>query len=317
MPLIARACLLVILLWLPAVRAAAAPCAADASPTIVATQFTSAIKAQRPVDDVQILASSAREVFLHATTRGTGRITYRWFRDGKRVSDVAVNVGSGEWHTWSRVRLPPPLPQEVRVQVLGKDGCLLREMTLAASVLVDDAEIGRAWRQLADGDATGAKITLNTLLESAGKRTAKTRQAERMLSVEVAIAEAGMRVADGGLFLVEPALRAIEKRLGRSSADRSARERIARVRDAAETRRREYRREAGSVAVATRNLFESEKLFRGDYPLLREDAEKLVQPVLAGNGDTWALVDWQPTLRGYRLVLQDRRSGDALEVTSR
>lgn len=312
-----KSLLLSAFLLLGTTAAIAAPRACDPaqSPVLVAAQFTSAVRSQQPQDKLLYLPSTAREVYIHATTQGAGTITYRWFRDGKRVIDVASKVGAGEWHTWSRLRLPPPAPGEVQVQVLGTDGCLLRDLTLAASAFVDNAEIAKAWRQIAAGDGSGAKLTLKLLLEETPPRSPLGRAAQRLLDYEVAVAQAGERAHGDELFLVEPALKAVENKLGRRAADSALRERIAEVRAVAAARRLQLDSEANYTALATRRLLEAQKIFDGDYPLLREDAEKVVTPALAKAGDQYALLDWQPTLRGYRLVLQDKRSGAAVEVT--
>lgn len=307
-----------LLLCLLADTAVAAACDNAVSPQLSAAQFTSAVRSQQPQDNLLYLPPGSREVFIHATTQGSGKITYRWFRDGRRVIDVGVNVGNGEWHTWSRLRLPPPVPGELRVQILGSGGCLLREMTLAATAFADHPEIRRALRQLADGDAGAAKLTLNILLEETPARSPAGRAAQRLLDVEVAVAQAAERVAGDELFLVEPALAAVERKLGRNkaygAADRHVRARIAAIRAALASRRALLAREGNLMVLATQHLLETQKIFSGDYPLLREEAEEVVAPALVHAGDTYAMLDWEPTLRGYRLVLQDKRSGDAFEV---
>lgn len=303
--------------------ACAGDCPADTAPQLVAAQFTSQVRAQAPQDRLLYLSPGAREVYVHATTRGTGTITWRWFRDGKRVADVSARVGdpaatagatANEWHAWSRLRLSPPVPNDIRVQILGPGDCLLRELTLASTAFVDEAHIRQALAALAAGDATGAKIALNTLLEDTPP-PAVARTARRLLDTDVAIARAHAQAEGNELFLVEASLRDVERKLGDTAVDRSLRERIADVRRVAADTRTRIRREDALVALATRNLLETEKLFSGDYPLLREDTERLVTPALAYAGGEFTLADWKPTLRGYRLVLQDKRTGEAFDVT--
>lgn len=312
-PLLPR---LSLLLWLlVGTLARAGDCPAGAMPQLLDARFASMVRSQLPQDRLLYLPAGAREVYVHATTRGQGRITYRWFRDGKRVIDVGASVGNGEWHTWSRLRLPPPAPGAVQVQILSVAGnCLLRELTLPGTAWVDQPRIREALAALAADDAIGAKIALNTLLEEQ-PTAALARTARQLLDTDVAIARARAQVANGELFLVNEGLRAVERKLGRSSRDQALRERIAEVRRLAELARVQFRRDDAHVAIATRHLLETEKLFTGDYPLWREQAEQLVNPALAHAGNEFVLVDWQPTLRGYRLVLQDKRSGEAFEVT--
>lgn len=185
---------------------------------------------------------------------------------------------------------------------------------VAADPVVTHPRIAEAQQALAAGDATGAKIALNMLAEETQDR-ALLRTARRMLDIDVNIAEAGEQVQRRELFLVEGTLRAAERRLGKTAGDRPLQDRIAAVRRAAADMRKELAREDAHMAIAVRKLLETEKLVRGDYPLLREDAERLLLPALLQAGDDFALVDWKPTLRGYRLVLQDKRTGDSFEVT--
>lgn len=184
----------------------------------------------------------------------------------------------------------------------------------AADPVVTHPRIAEAQQALAAGDATGAKIALNMLAEETQDR-ALLRTARRMLDIDVNIAEAGEQVQRRELFLVEGTLRAAERRLGKTAGDRPLQDRIAAVRHAAADMRKELAREDAHMAIAVRKLLETEKLVRGDYPLLREDAERLLLPALLQAGDDFALVDWKPTLRGYRLLLQDKRTGDSFEVT--
>lgn len=185
---------------------------------------------------------------------------------------------------------------------------------VAADPVVTHPRIAEAQQALAAGDATGAKIALNMLAEETQDR-ALLRTARRMLDIDVNIAEAGEQVRRRQLFLVEGTLRAAERRLGKTAGDQPLRDRIAAVRRAEAEVRKELAREDAHMAIAVRSLLETEKLVRGDYPLLREDAERLLLPALRQAGDDFALVDWKPTLRGYRLVLQDKRTGDSFEVT--
>lgn len=307
--------LLALLLSVLAIHAMARDCDPMLSPKLEDAWFSSNVHATLPPTRLLYLPPGSREVFIHARTRGAGKVTFRWFRDGKRVIDVGAQVGEGAWNSRSRLRLPPPLPEDLRVQLLGANGCLLRELTLVATAFVEVPQVREAWRQLAGGDATGAKITLKLLLEEIPAGSPLARHAQRMLDRDVAIGQAQERISAGELFLVEPSLKDVERRLGRGAADRAARTRIADVRKAAAQETSRLQSEGNLVALATRHLLETEKIVRGDYPLLREDAERLLAPALARAGDQYAIVDWKPTLRGYRLVLQDKRTGGALEVT--
>lgn len=311
-----RSWLLLAALLIPvAAHAAPPPCGNEGSPQLLRAQFTSGIRSDRlPQDRISYLTPGTRLLHLHTITTGTGRITYRWFRDGMHVMDVAVAVGPGEWRGWSRLRLTPPDPAVISAQLLGPNDCLLQELTLPASAFAENDAIRDALGLLATGDTTGARIALNTLLEQQPARSV-ARDARRLLETDVALAQAMDRVQAGEVFLVDESLRQVEQRLGNAARDRALREQLESIRKQVAATRIRLAREWPLVAAATRHLLETEKLFTGDYPLERADAERLIVPALQYAGDTYAMVDWQPTLRGYRLLLQDRRTGDAIEVT--
>lgn len=174
--------------------------------------------------------------------------------------------------------------------------------------------LAEAEKALAANDATGAKIALNLLAEET-RDPALRRQAKHMMDTALPVAEAGKYLQRGELFLVEPTLRAVEKRLGRSASDVELKARIAALRQQADALHAQLRREDTWTALAARKLLETEKFYAGDYPLTRADAERLLLPALKTDGNKYRLQDWQPTLRGYRLVLQNTRSGDNVEVT--
>lgn len=313
-----KSCLLSIALLLPCLAfAAPRECGERDAPQLTTAQFTSsASKGQPPADKLAYLPPDLRTLHAHVTTRGNGKLTYRWLRDGKRMPDVSVNVGPGAWRSWSRLDIPASLRNGAQLQILGNaGGCLLKEMTLPTGMQADNPAIQSIWQALAGGDATGARIMLKTLLETEKPGSAVARAAQRLLEVDLVLAQAEQRVRDRELFLVEESLKGIERRLARNLRDTAARERIADIRHSAAKTRALLAREQAPMAHAARHLLQIHKLHAGDYPLTREDAEQLVAPVLASSAGNFRMVDWTPTLRGYRLILQDQRTGDMFEVS--
>lgn len=308
--------LLTSLLWLLAGNIAqAAACPAGHGLQLDSAQFTTRIHNQQPQDRLLYLDAGAHEVYAHAGTRGAGRIHWRWLLDGKAAASADVELGPGAWQSWSRLRLPAAATGTIQLQLLSAGGsCLLDELTLPRNTWPDHPRIREALAALAANDATGARIALKLLLEEK-PAPAAARAAALLLDTDVAIARTQNQLDNGELFLVATGLGAIERKLGRSFRDQALRERITAVRRKADLMRAQLRREDAHMAIAIQHLLATEKLIRGDYPLWREQAAQLLNPVLRRAGDHFALVDWQPTLRGYRLMLQDQRSGEAFEIT--
>lgn len=312
-----KSCLLPVVLLLPCL-AAAAPreCGERDAPQVTAAQFTSTIDAkQSPADRLAYLPPGLRTLHVHVSSDGSGTLTYRWRRDGKRMPDVSVAVGPNAWRSWTRLEIPKALREGAQLQILGAGDCLVREMTLPASLQTDNPALQDAWQALLGGDVIGARIMLKTLLETEKRGSAVAREAQRLLDVELVLAQADERVRRHELFLVEESLKGVERRLGRNLRDSAARERIADTRRDAARMRALLAREQAPLAHAARHLLQFHKLHTGDYPLTREEAEQLIVPALANSDGNFLMIDWTPTLRGYRLILQDKRTGDAFEVS--
>jgi len=52
-------------------------------------------------------------------------VTHVWYRDGKTMARVDLNVGSGYWRTWSSKRLLPDWTGRWEVKILDSDGRVL------------------------------------------------------------------------------------------------------------------------------------------------------------------------------------------------
>lgn len=300
--------------------AEARDCTADAPVQVSRIDFTGHARSVQAQDRMLYLPDGSRAAHVHLVATGNGTISYRWYRDDKAVAAAQVVIGSTAagpgatgWDSWSSLSLPSPPRASLRVQVLGPGQCVLAEAALASTPFTGQPQIRAALDALAVDDATGAKIALNNLPVAAGE-PALQRFAHHLLDNDVALARASRQVRDGQLFLVETTLRDVERRLGPSPIDQSLRMRIGGIRRAAAAMHVQLRHDDIAMVHAMRHLLEMEKLFRGDYPLLREHADKLVTPALARAGGDFTMADWHPTLRGYQLVLQDKRTGESFVV---
>lgn len=52
-------------------------------------------------------------------------VTHVWYRDGKTMARVDLNVGSSNWRTWSSKRLLPDWTGRWEVKILDSDGRVL------------------------------------------------------------------------------------------------------------------------------------------------------------------------------------------------
>lgn len=52
-------------------------------------------------------------------------VTHAWYRDGKTMAEVGLNVGSSHWRTWSSKRLLPDWTGFWEVKVLDQEGKVL------------------------------------------------------------------------------------------------------------------------------------------------------------------------------------------------
>ncbi len=54
-----------------------------------------------------------------------GSVTHAWYLDGKTMARVELNVGSGNWRTWSNKRIRPDWTGNWEVKVLAANGQVL------------------------------------------------------------------------------------------------------------------------------------------------------------------------------------------------
>lgn len=307
-----------LMLILASACTSARDCPADAPMRVARIDFTAHARSVDARDRMLYLPAGSRAIHVHVVASGQGTLFYRWYRDDRSVAEAQAVIGSPDghdtWDSWSNLALPDAPRSGAYLRVLGPGECVLAEATLAVTPFAGQPQIREALTALAMDDAIGARIALNSIPDTATD-PALHRFAQQLRERDVAIARAAGQTREGRLFLVESTLRDVERRLGASLVDRALRERIGTVRRAAAAKRAGLRQDDMLTVLAVRHLLETEKLVRGDYPLLREDAMRLLQPALEKAGDDFTMTEWQPTLRGYRLLLQDKRTGESFVVT--
>jgi hypothetical protein len=119
--------------------AAVTPTSPAPVPTSVAAELilaSSVVNRQAQPVPEELLAGHTVYAFTEITGPGGGFVEHVWSRDGKEVARHYLPVGqSKRWRTWSRHTLAAG---EYRVQVLGKDGKQLQEMSFQVLPMVED-----------------------------------------------------------------------------------------------------------------------------------------------------------------------------------
>lgn len=116
--------LLLVALFFTAYKAAAA----DAE--IQRAILTTAIESREPVDNLnaQTVSSETTKLyfFTEALNLANTQISHRWFFNGKLEAEVALNIGSNRWRTYSSKNLVPAIHSgDWTVEVVNNKGKLL------------------------------------------------------------------------------------------------------------------------------------------------------------------------------------------------
>lgn len=53
-------------------------------------------------------------------------IKHRWYRGGKLMADISLDVKPGRWRTWSEKSIPVGATGEWKVEIVGPDGLVLK-----------------------------------------------------------------------------------------------------------------------------------------------------------------------------------------------
>jgi len=96
---------------------------------VARAQFTSAIEAREPIDEVTILSNNINKVYffseLHNLQDQT--VTHRWTFAGKVMAEIAFNVGGPRWRVNSSKTLLPGWIGDWTVAVVDGSGTVVSE----------------------------------------------------------------------------------------------------------------------------------------------------------------------------------------------
>ncbi len=93
-------------------------------------QFTSAIDAREPVDDLtEAAAASTNKVYFFTELRDLEgqTVTHRWTYNGNTMAEVSFTPGSARWRVWSSKELLPDWTGTWTVAVVDAGGTVLTE----------------------------------------------------------------------------------------------------------------------------------------------------------------------------------------------
>jgi hypothetical protein len=122
--------LICLLLAAPSTRAADPPLAHT---TVLRTQFTTAIKDRKPVDNLTELNNGTAEriyCFTEFTNLKGQEVTHSWEYRGQVVDEARFHVDSSHSRVWSSRLLTPDRPGSWTVIIMSPAGKVLAERTL-------------------------------------------------------------------------------------------------------------------------------------------------------------------------------------------
>ncbi len=96
---------------------------------VARAQFTSAIEAREPVDEVSILSNDVNKVYFFSELRNLQgqTVTHRWLLAGKVMAEVSFNVGGPRWRVNSSKALQPGWVGDWTVAVVDGAGTIISE----------------------------------------------------------------------------------------------------------------------------------------------------------------------------------------------
>ncbi len=96
---------------------------------VVRAQFTSAIEAREPVDEITVLGNNVNKVYFFSELRDLQgeTITHRWIYAGKVMAEISFNVGGPRWRVNSSKTLLPGWTGKWSVVVVDGAGAALSE----------------------------------------------------------------------------------------------------------------------------------------------------------------------------------------------
>lgn len=97
---------------------------------VARAQFTSAVDAREPVDDLaEASAASTHTIYFFTELRDLDgqTVTHRWSHGGETKAEVSFTAGSARWRVWSSKELLPEWAGTWTVAVIDADGNVLAE----------------------------------------------------------------------------------------------------------------------------------------------------------------------------------------------
>ncbi|HED40544.1 MAG TPA: DUF2914 domain-containing protein [Chromatiales bacterium] len=96
---------------------------------VARAQFTSAIEAREPVDEITVLSNNVNKVYFFSELRNLQgeTVTHRWIYAGKLMAEVSFNVGGPRWRVNSSKTLLPSWTGKWSVAVVDGTGAILSE----------------------------------------------------------------------------------------------------------------------------------------------------------------------------------------------
>ena len=96
---------------------------------VARAQFTTAIEAREPVDEVTILSNDVNKLYFFSELRNLQgqTVTHRWTFAGKVMAEVTFNVGGPRWRVNSSKTLLPGWVGDWTVAVVDGTGAVVSE----------------------------------------------------------------------------------------------------------------------------------------------------------------------------------------------
>lgn len=103
--------------------------AAAAADAVARAQFTTAVDAREPVDNVAELGTAENKVYFFTELKDLDghTVTHRWEYGGEVMAEVSFDVRGPRWRVWSSKQLLPAWTGEWTVAVVDESGDTLAE----------------------------------------------------------------------------------------------------------------------------------------------------------------------------------------------
>ena len=110
--------------------------------SVVRAQFTTAVEAREPVDEISALDTNTSRVAFFTELEGmAGRtITHRWEHNGAVMAEVPFEIGADRWRTHSTKALLPGWVGEWTVSVVDEDNHELARSKMLYTAAAPSAE---------------------------------------------------------------------------------------------------------------------------------------------------------------------------------